>query len=285
MRYGLYMPNFGPFGDPKALIALAQEAEVAGWDGFFIWDHVNRDSSAGPVADPWVALAGVAATTQRIRLGAMVTPLPRRRPWKVARETVTLDHLSNGRLIFGAGIGSGRTMEWDDFGERLEPKVRAAMLDEGLDVLAGLWTGAPFSYDGGYYFVDDVHFIPPPLQQPRIPVWIGGEWPAQAPMRRAARWDGAFPLFHAAGDDPVEILSAFKDCVAFLRTERADNEPFDITHLMRTPGDDPARAAEMAAPFIAGGATWLLESVSLDRFGDAGFAGARERVIQGPPKA
>src|SRR5512143_3378281 len=133
MQYAVYLPNFGPFGDAQTLIEWAQDAEQAGWDGFFIWDHIARDPAAGPVVDPWITLSGIAARTSRIKISALVTPLPRRRPWKVARETASLDHLSRGRLIFGAGTGGagGLAREWTNFGEVADLKTRGAMLDEG----------------------------------------------------------------------------------------------------------------------------------------------------------
>jgi alkanesulfonate monooxygenase SsuD/methylene tetrahydromethanopterin reductase-like flavin-dependent oxidoreductase (luciferase family) len=139
VKYGLYLPNFGPFGDARVLAELARDAERAGWDGFFLWDHVARPG-APPVVDPWIALAAIAVATERVRIGALVTPLARRRPWKVARETVSLDRLSNGRLVFGAGLGSsgGAEVEWAGFGEETDLARRAGMLDEGLEILTGL---------------------------------------------------------------------------------------------------------------------------------------------------
>ncbi|MFN2108650.1 MAG: LLM class flavin-dependent oxidoreductase, partial [Anaerolineae bacterium] len=148
MQYGIYLPNFGPYGDARVLAGLARDAENAGWDGFFLWDHMA--GHALPFVDPWVALTAVALNTQRLRIGTTVTPLPRRRPWKIARETVSLDHLSGGRLTLGVGIGLGQA-EWNDLGEESDLKKRGKMLDEALDVLVGLWSGEPFSYAGQYY--------------------------------------------------------------------------------------------------------------------------------------
>jgi alkanesulfonate monooxygenase SsuD/methylene tetrahydromethanopterin reductase-like flavin-dependent oxidoreductase (luciferase family) len=145
LKHGVYLPNFGAFGSAHTLAELAVDAERAGWDGFFLWDHIARLSPTDMV-DPWIALAAVAMATRNVRIGALVTPLPRRRPWKMARETVTLDHLSNGRLIVGVGSGSpgGRSVEWGNFGEALDDRTRGAMLDEGLQVLTGLWSGGHF---------------------------------------------------------------------------------------------------------------------------------------------
>jgi alkanesulfonate monooxygenase SsuD/methylene tetrahydromethanopterin reductase-like flavin-dependent oxidoreductase (luciferase family) len=287
MRYGLYLPNFGAFGDPLLLAGLARDAEASGWDGLFVWDHVNR-AWPTPVADPWVALAAIAGRTSRLRIGALVTPLARRRPWKVARETVTLDHLSSGRLVFGAGLGSagGGEPEWRAFGEETDPAVRAAMLDEGLAVLTGLWSAEPFSFDGHHYRVLETRFWPKPRQSPRIPVWIGGYWPNRAPFRRAARWDGAFPLFDRKHGDPASQL---RDLVRFIREIRDDPAPYDVVHLAApTLDDDVGRREEIVTPYAEAGATWWLERMTPDSFG-APWQGEwpveamREHILRGPP--
>jgi len=201
VRYGVSVPNFGVGVDARAITELAREAEEAGWDGFFLWDHLLAFSPGSvPVVDPWVALTAVALSTSRLRLGPMVTPLPRRRPVKLARETVSLDHLSGGRLILGVGIGA-MPYEWNYLGEEPDARVRGAMLDKGLEVLAGLWSGEPFDHHGEYYRVAGdppeqdwrAIFYPPPLQRPRVPIWVAGTWAVKAPFRRAARWDGAVP--------------------------------------------------------------------------------------------
>ena len=288
MRYAIDVPNMGPFGDPHLLVDLARDAEQAGWDGFFVWDHLGGREWNLPMVDPWIALAAIAAHTSRIRLGTMVTPLPRRRPWKVARETVTLDHLSGGRLILGVGLGSGRASEWADLGEETDFRRRGAMLDEALAILVGLWSAQPFSFRGEHYTVEHAHFLPGPLQQPHIPVWVAGYWPNKAPFRRGARWDGMFPLFPDAEEDAR--LSMFSEAVAFLRAQRGENPaPFDILHRGVTPGDDPARAAELVAPYAEAGATWWAEAIHPQRSG-VGWDGVwpldvlRERVRQGPPR-
>ena len=184
-------------------------AEQSGWDGVFIWDHVAYREPGWPVADPQVAVAALAATTKHIRLGVLVVALPRRRPWKVARELASLDVLSGGRASFGAGLGSQALEEYEAFGEQGDAKVRAERLDEALEVVVGLWSGAPFTYQGKYYTVTNGQFLPRPLQQPRIPVWIAGRWPARRPFARAARWDGVFPTHvdvgHAQTMSPVQL--------------------------------------------------------------------------------
>lgn len=289
MKTGIYVPNFGAYGEAAAVVALARDAEAAGWDGIFLWDHVA--GWAQPVVDPWVALTAAAMVTTRLRLGTTVTPLPRRRPWKLARETVSLDRLSGGRLTLSVGIGLGAE-EWDDLGEEADPRARGAMLDEGLAVLTGLWRGEAFSYDGAYYTVKDTAFVPVPLQSPRIPIWVGGFWPNKAPFQRMARWDGMFPLFDrvATLDEELQLL---RDAVTYVMRHRASSDPFDVVCTGVTPGDQGrnaarAEASEVVAAYARAGATWWLEAIAPYRFGE-GFDGVwpvealRERVLQGPP--
>ena len=190
VRFGLYVANYGEFSDVRALGELAREAEVGGWDGIFLFDSIqpSEPGSYEPVADPWLALMAIALATERIRFGTLVTPLARRRPPKLDRETVTLDQASRGRLLLGVGLGYGPSAdpEFAGLGEDSDPVVRAAKLDEGLEVLTGLWSGKPFSHAGQYYQVQETTFLPTPVQTPRIPIWVGGFWPNRRPMRRAA---------------------------------------------------------------------------------------------------
>ncbi len=285
MRYGIYLPNFGPFGSARAMAQLASLAETSGWDGFFIWDHVAGYDQ--PFVDPWVALTAAAMTTTRIRLGTTVTPLPRRRPWKLAREAVSVDQLSGGRLILGVGIGLGEA-EWDDFGEASDLRVRGAMLDEALEILDGLWTGERFSYDGTYYQVRDARFLPRPVQTPRIPIWVGGFWPNRAPFRRMARWDGMFPLF-GESKNPDDELSQLGDAIAFVREQRQSGAPLDVVSLGFTPDDDAEGARELVSRYEAAGATWWLEIIASFRVGIGLDAVCdpellRKRVVAGPPR-
>ncbi|MGB7339484.1 MAG: LLM class flavin-dependent oxidoreductase [Phototrophicaceae bacterium] len=194
MKYGLYLPNFGAFGTARVMADLARDAEQAGWDGFFIWDHVARPITYNLV-DPWIALTAIAMNTEKILLGPMITPLPRRRPQVLARETASLDVLSGGRLILGVGLGSGRPQEWANFAEETDMKIRAKMTDEALDVITQLWSGEPVNHDGDYYTVHDSQFLPRPISQPRIPVWVAGYYPYKRPMQRAAKWDGMYILY------------------------------------------------------------------------------------------
>lgn len=276
LRCGIYLPNFGPFGDARTLAALAADAEAAGWDGVFIWDHIARPLAID-VIDPCVALTAIALATQRVRLGALVTPLPRRRPWKVARETVSIDRLSGGRLVFGVGLGSGLAAEWDDLGEHTDERVRGEMLDEALRIVSGLWRGAPLSFEGRHYRVCRAHFLPAPTQTPRIPVWVAGRWPNRRPFRRAARWDGVFAEFPRGGD----VLAQLRDAVAFVRAERPHAAPFDVIHAS-------APSAPALAELAAAGVTWWLASIKPQHFGGTWegewpLDAMRDYVRRGPP--
>ncbi len=287
MRYGVYLPPFGPYSDARLLGRLAHDAESAGWDGFFIWDHIAPTNYwPETMGDTWVSLAAIALNTQHIRIGALVTPLPRRRPWKVAREAVAIDQLSGGRLIFGVGTG-GHKAEWDDLGEATDPKVRGAMLDEALIVLTNLWSGQTFNFDGQYYHINDATFLPTPVQQPRIPIWVASFWPHKAPLRRAVRWDGAFPLTRTEGEAEVQEM---RETVAFLREHRKDQAPFDIVYAGRpTPGNNRARAIDIVSIYAEMGFTWWLENITPFSFGRSmkdewPLTAMRERILQGPPK-
>jgi len=292
LKTAIYLPNFGPFGDARVIADLARDAESAGWDGFFLWDHIathDDDGCSLPHTDPWLALTAAAMQTTSIMLGTTVTPLPRRRPHKLARETVTLDRLSSGRLILSVGIGLGQR-EWDHLGEETDLRSRGRMLDEGLEILVGLWSGEPFQFDGEHYHIEQAQFLPPPFQQPRIPVWVGGEWPNKRPFRRMARWDGMFPLFSVWGPEQEPV---FAEAVAFVKAERERlglNGPFDVIKMGMSPGDDPAEAAARISSAAKGGATWWLELLMPEVYGfkptdPQAYSLLRTRVMQGPPRA
>jgi alkanesulfonate monooxygenase SsuD/methylene tetrahydromethanopterin reductase-like flavin-dependent oxidoreductase (luciferase family) len=279
MRYGLTVPNFGSYADVVAVAELARNAEGAAWDGFFIWDHISPAASEGaPIADPWIALTAIALSTERIRIGTMVTPVARRRPWKLARETVTLDRLSGGRLTLGVGLGFPPE-EFNTFDEDADARVRAGKLDEGLEVLAGLWSGAPFRYDGQHYRVKETVFAPVPVQSPRIPIWVAGMWPRHAPFRRAARWDGAFPIHENITPlSPSEV----SDIVAYVRSHREGGEPFDLVLSGESSGSGRLAWKESLRSYEEAGATWWLETLTDWR---GSFAEMREYARGGPPRA
>jgi alkanesulfonate monooxygenase SsuD/methylene tetrahydromethanopterin reductase-like flavin-dependent oxidoreductase (luciferase family) len=280
MRFGLSVPNFGDFGDPNAVVKLAIEAEAAGWDGFFLWDHIKLFADwTPPVIDPWVTLAAVAQATDRMKLGPMVTPVSRRRPHKLARETVTLDHLSGGRLILGVGLGAPSDVDFGNFGDEADDRTRADMLDEGLDVITGLWRGEPFSHHGTHYRVEETTFLPPPVQQPRIPIWVAGFWPNRRPFRRAARWDGLFPITVGGQDEFLETTPAgLTEIIAYVRRRRPARLPFDVVLSGASPGDASERAEIMAA-YEEVGLTWWLEAVAMP---DRSYDEWQDVVRQGP---
>jgi alkanesulfonate monooxygenase SsuD/methylene tetrahydromethanopterin reductase-like flavin-dependent oxidoreductase (luciferase family) len=249
VKHAIDIAPFDELADPRILAELAVAAEESGWDGFFVWDHIVYRPPVQALADPWVALAAVAAATSRVRIGPMVTPVSRRRVAKLARETVTLDLLSDGRLTLGVGLGSDRNGEFAPFGEVEDPRERARLLDAGLDDLAGYWAG---------------EFRPAPVQQPRIPVWVAGEWPNRRPLRRALRWDGYCPV----GLPGPEALAEF---VGEIEQARPDGDPFDVVAYL-PPDDDPG-------PWARAGATWTLTDLG----SHPGLARAREVVEAGPP--
>jgi alkanesulfonate monooxygenase SsuD/methylene tetrahydromethanopterin reductase-like flavin-dependent oxidoreductase (luciferase family) len=248
VKHAIDVAPFDELADPRLLADLAVAAEERGWDGFFVWDHIVYRPPVQAVADPWVALAAVAAATSRVRIGPMVTPVSRRRVPKLARETVTLDLLSSGRLIFGVGLGSDRNGEFAPFGEVEDARERARLLDQGLDDLARYWAG---------------EFQPVPVQRPRIPVWVAGEWPNRPPVRRALRWDGLFPVGLPSPDAMAELVGE-------IRRPQPAADPFDVVAYLE-PGDDPG-------PWARAGATWTLTDLS----NYPGLARVREVIEAGP---
>jgi alkanesulfonate monooxygenase SsuD/methylene tetrahydromethanopterin reductase-like flavin-dependent oxidoreductase (luciferase family) len=247
MMRGLFIAPFDELVDPRVMADVAAAAEEKGWDGLFVWDHIVYRAPVRAVADPWIVLSAVACATQTMRLGPLVTPPARRRIQKLARETVTLDHLSGGRLILGVGLGSDNSGELGPFGEELDPKKRAALFDDGLERLAAMWAG---------------EFEPPPVQQPRIPVWAAARWPNRRPVRRAVRWDGLFPIEMPGPEALAELVQE--------TTEARGGTPFDIVAEIE-PGDDPG-------PWEQAGATWVLTG-----FGrQPRLAEVREAIAAGP---
>jgi alkanesulfonate monooxygenase SsuD/methylene tetrahydromethanopterin reductase-like flavin-dependent oxidoreductase (luciferase family) len=231
-RRGIFVAPFEELSEPSRVAELAAWAEEKGWDGFFVWDHVAYAEPVKALADPWVTLAAVALATRRLVIGPLVTPLPRRRPHQLARETVTLDRLSGGRLVFGVGLGSGRTGEFDPdrFGEEGDPRARARLLDDGLDRLVEYW-------DGG--------FEPRPVQRPRIPIWVAARWPHRRPLRRAARFDGLFPIDLPGPEALAELAAEVQTLRSGTKTDA-----FDLV-VENPAGTDPE-------PWAAAGATWCL---------------------------
>ncbi len=271
MRYGFVVTN----GDPRTVAELAREAEEAGWDGVFSWDGI----CVGEIEtyDPWVVMAAMAMTTERVRIGAILTPPARRRPWKLARETMTLDHLSGGRLVVPVGLGALDDDGFSKVGEPTDRKVRADLLDESLEILTGLWSGEPFGYQGEHYRLEEMTFRPATVQRPRIPIWVVGAWPSRKSMNRALRYDGLL-AYTTRGEVTPEVIRAMKD---YIEENRAGEGPFDIVMEGQTPGDDSERAAEIVRPFAEVGATWWIESPWTPPNEPDDL---RRRIAQGPPR-
>lgn len=277
LRYGFIIPG----GEANEIVTMAREAEDAGWDGVFYWDGIYIES-AGPMFDPWAMLSAIATQTSRVRIGAMLTPVSRRRPWKLARETMTVDQLSGGRLVLPVGLGALDDGGFGKVGEPTDRKTRAELLDEGLDILTGLWSGKPFSYKGKHYTLDEMTFLPPPVQQPRIPIWVTGAWPREKSMARVLRYDGLLPAKLDANGSFADVtpddLRAMK---TYIEERRTATTPFDIVYEGRTPGDDLAQAAGIVRPFAEAGATWWMEAMWE---APNTPADVRKRIQQGPPR-
>jgi hypothetical protein len=274
MKFGFVLPK----GDARIAAEFARLAEHSGWDGFFVWEPVWG-------IDAWVSLTAAAMVTEHIRLGTMLSPLSRMRPWKLASETATLDNLSNGRVILSVGLGAVET-GFEDFGEITSRKIRAELLDEGLEILTSLWAGEPFHYVGKHYQVeiteDTFRPPPPPLQKPRIPIWVVGAWPSMKSMQRALRYDGLLPA--VLGEDgkvrlemitPSEILTMKR----FIADHRDQDTPFEIVIEGQTPGDDLPKAREMINHYREVGVTWWIEALWSVQENEKLLT----RIQQGPP--
>lgn len=265
MKFGFILPS----GDARTAAGVAREAELAGWDGFFVWEPVWG-------IDAWISLTAAAMVTERIRLGTMLTPLSRMRPWELASKTVTLDHLSDGRVTLAVGLGAIDS-GFAQFGEQTDIRTRAELMDEGLDILTGLWKGQPFNYHGKHYTVRETSFFspPPPLQQPRIPVWVVGVWPRMKSMRRVLRYDG---LVHQGGAETLP------DIRGWIEANRTASTPFEYVVEGETPGDDGAAQRAVVEPWEQAGATWYNESMWQVPDTRARLDAILTRVRQGPPR-
>ena len=280
MRYMLGLPNGGACGDPRFLADLAEEAERAGWEAILIEDYVDYQGQDVPTCDPWIALAAMAMRTRRAIIGTCVTPVARRRPWRVAQEVATLDHLSGGRMVLGVGAGDTKDPSFERYGEETDLRTRAAMLDEGLAIIDGLWRGERLTFAGRHYRVRDVALRLTPLQRPRVPIWVGGYWPRRGPVRRAARWDGAI-LGWKVGPDGTDVQITPHDLrelvaeISRLRPQGLDGYDFVMGGGRRGPDEaaERVRLREMAAA----GATWWMEWMPPRPAGEM-----REAVRRGP---
>jgi alkanesulfonate monooxygenase SsuD/methylene tetrahydromethanopterin reductase-like flavin-dependent oxidoreductase (luciferase family) len=278
MQFGFIVTT----GDPRTVADLAAEAEVAGWDGVFYYDAIAIGDA--PLYDPWVVMTAMAMRTERVRLGAIVTPPARRRPWKLAREAMTLDRLSNGRLILPVGLGTLDDAGFANVGEPTDARIRAEKLDESLAILAGLWTGEPFAFEGRHYRFGPMTFRPTPVQRPRVPIWVVGAWPHERSMRRAVRWDGIYVQAQAADGKPASGPEPLLDVLAYVRRERPVDmreQPFDVVVEGTTPPNDPVAGAMVARAHAHAGATWWIEA----DWANASVDAMRARIAAGPPRS
>ena len=280
MRYMINIGAAGPGRDPRTMAELAALAEASGWDGLLLEDYIVYQGQLGtPTYDPWIVLAAMALATTHVRLGTLVTPLPRRRPWKLASEAVTLDHLSGGRLILGVGAGDGREPSFAAVGEPTEPRVLAERLDEGLEILAGLWSGEPVSFQGKHYHISGLRLSPTPVQQPRIPLWVGGDWLVRGVRRRLARWDGCCVYKGSPGTEEYRPMTAddVRDILSLVERERGTAAGFEVCIGGLEGCPDAEREREYIWSLAEAGATWWNEWVPP---GD--LAWTREAISRGP---
>jgi alkanesulfonate monooxygenase SsuD/methylene tetrahydromethanopterin reductase-like flavin-dependent oxidoreductase (luciferase family) len=271
VRFGFVFPG----GTAPQQIELAVLAEQAGWDGVFVWE-----SAFG--VDAWSLLSAMAVKTSHLRLGTLLTPLPWRRPWKVASQLFTLDQLAPGRAILSVGLGAvddalGGT------GEETDRRIRAALLDEGLDIIDALFAGQP-RYDGAHYHVQAPdHAMLGSMVAARPQVWIVGLWDAPRSMRRVLRADGYLP--NVAGGPMGEVLPHVADMRHWLDEHAPDGRTIELICEGQTPDDDPVVAGAMVAPFVAAGATWWIENRwGGDQHSHETLDAVRRRLVAGPPK-
>jgi alkanesulfonate monooxygenase SsuD/methylene tetrahydromethanopterin reductase-like flavin-dependent oxidoreductase (luciferase family) len=260
-------------GDPRTAADLAGLAESYGWDGVFTWDAISIGTI--DTYDPWVVMAAMAMRTERVRLGAIVTPPARRRPWKLAREAMSLDRLSTGRLVLPVGLGTTDDAAFGNVGEPTDARTRAERLDEGLAILAGLWTGEPFGFAGKHYRFDPMAFRPTPIQQPRIPIWVVGAWPHERSMRRTIAWDGV--VAQVEGPDAIREIVDWAERVWPAATR---DRPWDVIAEGKTPAGDRRAAAAAVAAHEAAGATWWIEA----DWESGSVETIRQRIEAGPPR-
>jgi alkanesulfonate monooxygenase SsuD/methylene tetrahydromethanopterin reductase-like flavin-dependent oxidoreductase (luciferase family) len=274
LRFAVGVPNVAGFADPGYLVGLAVQAEEARWDGFFVWDHLFYRSPDVAAVEPWSIIAAAAAVTSRIRLGVLMTAVPRRRPSLLAQQVATVDLLSGGRVVFGAGLGS-MPEEYVRFGEDGDLGVRARKLDEALEVICALWSGESVRHRGEFFTVDGAMLRPRPLQRP--PIWIAGRWPNRAPFRRAARHDGVMPTHAAHPHGSYMTPRELREIVRYVNEHRVSCGPIAV--VMEGESTSPHQLADIAPSYAGAGLTWWVEKLGWWR-GD--LEAARRRVVAGP---
>jgi len=275
MKFGFIITG----GEAREQVELARAAEAAGWDAVFTWDGIHVGDEV-ETYDPWALMGAMALATERVRPGAIISPLSRRRPWKVARETTTVDRLSNGRLVLPVGLGAMDDRGITGLGEAPDRRTRAERLDEALEILIGLWSGEPFGYSGRHYQFEPMAFRPTPVQRPRIPIWVVGAWPSQRSMSRVLRYDGLLPYWLpkttglARPATPAQ-LTEMRDWIA----ARRNLDGFEITMEGSTSATDASSAAAVVQPWAEAGATWWIES----DWDNLEVEPMRRRIEAGPP--
>lgn len=296
LHYGVALPNWVVEGDAERLVECAVTAEAAGWDAVFLADHLifpplgpdetldQEEYSDFP--DPWITAAGIATRTDDIRIMSWITPVPRRQPWQLARNLATLDRLSDGRMMLGTGLGN--PSDYTRFGRSWNPKQLGRKYDEALDVITGLWSGEPFSYDGEFYTIEEAVMGPTPVQEPRIPIIAGGLWPNKKPVQRGARWDGIVPHYRGDGILPEDGGGFLPSPDESLAPENEVEELLDYYHAhtdelgeIVLPLDPPHRSPEWVQWCKDRGATWLYARPK----DDAGeWHLTKDWIRQGPPE-
>jgi alkanesulfonate monooxygenase SsuD/methylene tetrahydromethanopterin reductase-like flavin-dependent oxidoreductase (luciferase family) len=278
VKHGIYLPPFADFADVRRTAELAATAERVGWDGFFIWDHMYAAPGMA-VAEAWTTLAAISLATSRIRIGALVTPLARRRPWVLARQIATLDQLSGGRLVAGVGLGDDGWREFSAFGEETSPRARGELLDEALTVLVQFLAGNAVSFRGVRFVIDAEPLLPRPVQDP-VPIWAAVRWPNKRPLVRAARLQGCFPIFPAGGDlpapPPIAELTALRAALTDLGAPRS----LDVVVRCSLHRLDAAARADVVAELREAGVTWLLEGFGVGQPASE----VADYVAEGPPR-
>ncbi|MDQ6795357.1 MAG: LLM class flavin-dependent oxidoreductase [Chloroflexota bacterium] len=268
MRFGIIVNT----GDPHEMAQLAAEAEAAGWDGVFHYDAIAIGEAE--MYDPWVVLAAMAMRTERVTLGLIVAAAARRRPWKLAREAMTVDRLSGGRLVLPVGLGTLDDAGFGNVGEPTDARTRAELMDESLAILDGLWSGKPFGFEGGHYRFGPMTFRPTPIQRPRIPIWVVGAWPYERSMRRVLHWDGI-----VTQTEEVDEINAIAEYVERERPTELRGRPFEIVVQGSTSAGNPAAVAEQVRPYAEVGATWWIDA----NWKAPTVASVGRRIKAGPP--
>ena len=272
MKYCVTLGAAGDGRDPRGLGDLAELAEDFGWDGVFLEDYLNYQGQADTATyDAWISLAAMASATSRLHVGMTVSPVPRYMPWDLAAKAVAVDHLSGGRLILGVGAGDVADPTSAAIGEPSDPRTRAELLDEGLAIVTGLWTGEPLHHRGKYYRIDGLRMTATPVQEPRIPIWVGGDLLVAGVRRRLAQWDGACVYKGPPGSGQSVVPDDVRMILDLVIAARGSADGFDV----KISGvDDSRQLAEYADAGATWSSTWIPPGTVIE---------ARAVIAAGPP--